>query len=785
MRLLRWLKPSLIDRYILREIIPFTFLGLFLFTFVLLLPQLAELMAFLVSRGADPMTVLRIFWNFLPRLLALTIPCSMLLGVLLAFGRMGSESEVVALRAGGVGPGALLRPVLAVGMVGSLVTLYITAFGYPNANRNFRELTYSLVASKAQTAIRPRVVTDDLLPSFTIYASDVIASTGEWRDLLIRDSRDSRKPRVVLARGGRLFIDQDAGEARLELEQGAIHTFAPSQPDVWEEQRFQSSQLPLPFRELIPARMELTKGTHEMTLPEVITGIAQAERVGAPPTYLASLNVEWHKRFSIAAACLVFGLLGAGLSFGQKREARSAAFGLSIAAIFIYYVFLLFGERFGDAALVPALPAMWTGNFAFGAVATWLLVLNQRVGAFDPLDPGYHLAWLSRLRRRTPPPGATTADVEEENRPAARRPIRLWSLLDGYVASSYAGQLFLTAAAFWSLTVLIEFMELVDDIYQNHVAWSVLFKYLLFQGPYYLTLILPVAFLVATLTTLGLMARRNEITAMKAGGISVYRVAVPVVALAFLGSLALFGLGEFVAPYTNRVAQREKDVIKGRPAQSVRQFEERIVLGKGRGRFYELTSQASTPNVLYNVSVYDVDPESWTLREYLFAAQARWNRYGGFYDLERGWRRVLAGGSNFRPFGATRTREIEPPDYFHQEAASADTLGIVELREHIQTLAAMGMDVIRLRVDLHRKLALPAVAIVMALLGIPFSFVVGRRGALYGIGVALLLAIVYWSCVKIFEGLGVNALLPPSLAMWAPNILFAGTAVYLLLCLDT
>jgi LPS export ABC transporter permease LptG len=295
-----------------------------------------------------------------------------------------------------------------------------------------------------------------------------------------------------------------------------------------------------------------------------------------------------------------------------------------------------------------------------------------------------------------------------------------------------------------------------------------------------------VAFLVATLTTLGIMARRNEITAMKAGGISVYRVALPIAAMALAGSVLLFGLGEFLVPYTNRVARRDHDIIKGRPPQSVRQMEQRMLLGR-EGRFYEVTGSRSTPEVLYSVWVFDVDPQSWRLQECLFAAQARWNRYGGLWDLERGWRRALAagGGSAFRTFDTVRSRDIEPTTFFGQERGSGDTLSFTELRSHIRSLAAQGMDVVGLEVDLYGKLALPAVAVVMALIGIPFSFVVGRRGALYGVGIALLLAIVYWSCFEIFRGLGVNGVLAPVLAMWAPNILFAGAAVYLLLSLDS
>jgi lipopolysaccharide export LptBFGC system permease protein LptF len=112
-------------------------------------------------------------------------------------------------------------------------------------------------------------------------------------------------------------------------------------------------------------------------------------------------------------------------------------------------------------------------------------------------------------------------------------------------------------------------------------------------------------------------------------------------------------------------------------------------------------------------------------------------------------------------------------------------LGFAELRAHIASLEALGFDTVPLQVQLHRKLAFPAVGLIMTLLGIPFSFTVARRGALYGIGASVVIAIVYWACLGIFEALGNNALLPPLLAAWAPNLLFGAAGTYLMLTLET
>jgi LPS export ABC transporter permease LptF/LPS export ABC transporter permease LptG len=782
-RMLRALKPSLLDRYIFNEIVPPSLLGLLLFTFILLLQEIAILTGFLVSRSTDLATLGKIFLNLLPHILAITIPMAFLLGLLLAFGRMAAESELIALRAGGVSPMRILRPVFAVGIIAGLITLYITAVGYPNANQSYRELTYALIAGQARTAIKPRIFSDDLLPSgsMMLYASDISSATNEWRDVFIRDQRVPQEPKLILARRGRLVVDRSRKEAWLDLKDGAIYGFSPAEPSVLDANNFTSRALRLPFAELFPPQATLRKGDRELTLFELLREIDALRRENTPQKRIAPFETEFHKRLAIPVACLVFGLLGLGLSLGSRKEARSAAFGLSIAVFFVYYVFLRLGEQAGDTGQLMPMLAMWSANLFFGVLGAILIVLNHREAAFDPLDIKRFTRWLPRVRRRRVVIPIVAAQPLEDG--GRRWRMRLLSIIDGYIARVFLGYLLLIIAAIWTLFLLVEFMDLLDDMQHNKVAWSVLVRYFIFHAPEVLQLVLPVGFLVATLTTLGVLSRRNEITAMKAGGISVHRLAVPILSLAALGSLTLYGLGEFVIPYTNREAAQSFNVIKGRPQQSVRHVEQRWVLGRD-GRFYEFMAPEGTPRTLYSLWVYEIDNRSWRLQEFLFAGNARWNDQG-HWDLERGFRRTLSPQPAFREFRQVRTREIEAPDYLSQERLGSDTLRFGELRKHIAKLAGVGMDVVRLRVHLHRKLSLPFIAVVMTLLGVPFAFVVGRRGALYGIGISIVLAIVYWSCYKIFEGLGVNALLHPLLAMWAPNLLFGATALYLITTLDT
>lgn len=794
MSFIRTLRFTLLDRYVVRETVPPTGVGFLLFTFILVLDQISQLTRTLVSRGADFPTVLRAFVYLLPSIFSVTIPMAFLLGVLLCFGRMASDSEIVALRASGVSPARLLRPVTALASLACAITFYVVAMALPSANQAYRELIFNLVVSKARTGITPRVFNDELLPSrdLVIYIADIRAENGEWRDVFIHDGRRPQQPAVILARSGHLEIDKARKTIEISLQNGVVHVFDSINSAAYERLQFRSRNIPLPFDQLYPVA-PLSKGDREMRIYELRQKIAELKAKGKGRADTNPWAVEIHKKFAIPAACFVFGFLGLGLSLGSKKEARSAAFGLSIAVIFVYYVFIRLGEQAGNTGLIHPFLAMWGANLLLGAVAVVLLVLSQREAAFDPLDVRqYGALWPRALRSRRPLPPRSVGPAASRGRPTGgrrvvvikvRRPSvsLLPGILDRYIARSYWGKFTLVLVAFWSLFVLVSFMDLFDDVQVNKVKGSVVLHYYAFFSPSIVQLVTPVAVLVAVLITFGVLARRNEVTAMKAAGISVYRIALPALAMGLLVSLLVFAASEYVLPPANRVAKEDFNQIKGRPRKTASLVDKRWLLGS-QGQVYHY--DALSGQTLYGLTVYGITTGTWALSNVLYASRGAWN--GTTYDLERGWRRTLAGSHpSFREFPQVKTREIEPPSHFTQEERAAETLRFADLRRHIGSLERLGLDVTPLRVKLHSKLAFPLVSFVMTLLGIPFSFVVARRGALYGIAASIVVAIIYWACLAVFDALGNNAYLPPMLAAWAPNVLFAAAGLYLMLTLDT
>jgi len=394
-------RPRLLDRYIVREMVAPTGIGLLVFTFVLLIDQIPRLLAVLVARSADLTTILRVFLNLLPSILAITIPMAFLLGVLLAFGRMASDSEIVALRAVGVSPLRLLSPVMMLAIVMTAVTFYINAVALPAANQAHREIVFSLVVSKARTDVKARTFTDNLLPGrMMLYVQDIEPGTGLWKNLLIHDTRDIAESKLILARTGELVVDKERQIVRVELGPGSQHSFFGADPRAYSRTSFRSMGWDLPVEEFFPDRnrLLLAKGDREMSLPELGDKVAEIRAQGKPRVEWGRFAVEWHKKFAIPGACLVFGLLGLALSLGSKKEARSSAFALSIGVIFIYYVLIRLGEQAGDTGAMQPWLAMWGANVVLGVLALVLLLLNHREAAFDPLDASHY----SRFRPGPP-----------------------------------------------------------------------------------------------------------------------------------------------------------------------------------------------------------------------------------------------------------------------------------------------------------------------------------------------------------------------------------------------
>jgi LPS export ABC transporter permease LptG len=295
---------------------------------------------------------------------------------------------------------------------------------------------------------------------------------------------------------------------------------------------------------------------------------------------------------------------------------------------------------------------------------------------------------------------------------------------------------------------------------------------------------------MATLVTIAVLTQSSELVIMKACGISLYRVALPLLVCACLAGGVLLILEEGLLGAANRRAEPLKRVMRGGVAGFDMLSRRWLVANDGSLYHYEVFDAPEAR--LLNVSVYQFANGRQQLARRTFAERAtyRGDTEGegpGQWTLENGWVRefdAAGGASTFSTF-ATAHRRLEALTYFGSEQPDARFMGYAALRAYVSRLQAGGFDVRAQRVALERKLSFPFVPIVMALIAIPFAVSIGRGGAMAGIGVGIGLAMTYWTAYSVFAALGSGGLLSPVLAAWAANLLFGAGALYLALRVRT
>jgi len=294
------------------------------------------------------------------------------------------------------------------------------------------------------------------------------------------------------------------------------------------------------------------------------------------------------------------------------------------------------------------------------------------------------------------------------------------------------------------------------------------------------------AALVSTLVTLGVLAKNNEITAFKASGVSLYRLALPLLLAGAILAGSLFLLDDTYLPYATQRQDALRNQIKGRPAQTFYQPAHQWILGE-KNKVYNYELFDSDHNLFGGLSVFELDPETFQIRRRVFASRAEWVPNLNTWVLEGGWVRDFSNNKvNYKPFQISSLEELsEPPSYFKREVKQSFQMNWRQLRSYIEGLQQAGFDTARLSVQWHKKFAFPLIVPIIIFLGVPFAFLVGTRGAVGGLALAIGIGIVYWATAALFEAMGGVGQLPALLAGWAPDAIFGFLGAYFFLKMPT
>ncbi len=771
----------ILSRAVFWEISSSALLGTALFTFVLFMYRLntGKLFEPILKGSASGATVAYLLALLMPMVLIYSLPIGTLVGVLTGLGRMSSDGEIVAMRAAGIPSRRVFAPVffysfLAMAAAGAC-SLYLTPF----ANREIARLSNQSAVQQLTAEIQPRVFEEQFTNSNTIlYVGDVKATAStiaEWRNVFLADVTPPEQrskgnedlgdaPPITVASEALAVPDPARNSIQLSMKgvfsyrsgkdpKQHINTYAPQQDQVLQTKP----------REETSASTPASKSTKSLL-----------EETNKP----VEARIELHQRFALPFACLLLAMVGIPLGVSSRKSGRSGAFVVTVFLAFLYYMSFVSLVGLARQGRLSAEAAVWTPDVAFAIFGLILLLRLEAAGDRGLLET-IRTFWGNRIAVIR---ALIVSGMKQSSRVRSipRIPL-LPGVVDTYVVSSFLFWFSVVLGSSVLLTHVFTFFELLGDIFSRKIPFTEVAAYHLFLTPKLLYDFTPISVLAGVLVSFGILAKNNEITAMKACGVSLYRLSAPVVAASIVISGGLFAFDHYYIPEANRIQDGIRNKIKGRPPQTYLRPDRKWIFGQG-SRIYYYRYYEQTQNLMLGVNVFELDPSSFRLTRQISAERARWEPSMEKWIFQNGWYQDFEGyrPKKFEEFPATTFSNLtESPSWFLVDLKQEKQLNFLDLDRYIEKLKQSGIDTLRLRVQFHKKFSVPAVALVMALLSVPFAFLTGSRGAMTGVGVSFGIAIAYFAVGKLFEEIGNVNQLPAAMAAWAPDALFSMAGLYL------
>jgi LPS export ABC transporter permease LptG len=827
----------LIDRYLIREIVPYVLLSLLILTAIIFshdASRFAELLV-VASRNGLPMEALwRVIAALIPGILVFTLPISLLVGTLVGLSRLSGDSEIVALGASGVSRTRVLKPIAALALLISGVMVYITFSVLPRSIQLLSDLKSqpSLVFQGLNTQIKPRVF-EESIPKKVLYVEDIDRANNTWHNIFIVDLADENGGmKIMTAQSGALRQGRRSDAPELLLQNGSLHQFSaprnvqnrdngseeaaeaqqpepasngeqrggngrearnhPERDKEKKRNKNQSSSTASRFEEMtlgleVPEeRREEETAAEQERRPKQMEWGDLVNFTPAPDDY-REWRAEVHKRLSLPAACIVFALLGVAFGISNVRTGRSFGLLMGLAITIIYYLLALSGEHSAVSGKLPVWLGMWMTNLIFAVIGIAVLIAQRRPGSdvMSILSSLRHF-WPARTSQGTGPGAveeATRPEPSERAAPASRSFIKP-QLIDRLVLSDLIRSFLFILGGFSLLFIIITLFQLLDYIARNNTEWQVVVNYLIFLLPMIANYMTPPAALVAVMITFGVLQKTSQVVALKASGQSIYRLAAPVLLVSLFLSVLVFVNQDYILPFTNRRQNNLRYLIRRgqEPPQTFYQTTNQWIFGSD-SRIYNYAHFEPAANIFAQLNVLNLSRQPFGIASRIYARRASWDSSSQEWILESGWERKYDSEQRvaFQPFTERRISFPEGPDYFKKDFRGSSSMTLTELRRKIADLSRSGFDVVDLRVALQGKIAFPLTCFIMVIVGLPFALSVGKRGALYGVTIGIAIGLGYWGLLGLFEQMGRYEMLPPLLAAWGPNMLFGAGGLYLFL----
>ncbi len=760
----------LIPRYVVGAIAPYIGLSLLLLTAILLAQQAGRL-AEVVIYTELPFSLLgSLGAALLPGVLTFSIPLATLAGIIVGYSRMGSDSEIVAMRAAGVGSWTMIWPALLIGLLFCGATTYLHLKEAPEAARDLERIALQGALAKLDSPVEPR--TFSTLPRYVIYVRDGDKALGTWGRVFIFTQRD-HTDQIYTARSGR--IDSSGDQSELVLSDVLATKFPSSNAEntgaTPANGHEQTSYVVERFNQL---RFSINTGRADIV-----------QRLNQRDTNADSMDWEdlrertvsgtleqqreasriLNRRAALSIAPFVFALIGASLGLRVRRGGRSVGVLLSLIVVIVYYLLSLLGESLSRVGTVSPSIGPWLATVFIVALGL-LFLLVQRI----PVLP--QRGTKATKQKTLEPVRKTSASAE------FRKSFRFPNLMDATLLRALAVSFIVCFVALAAIFNIFTLFELWRFIAVTRAGADLVVRYLFFLTPLVAVELFPATMLVSVLVTYALLARRQEAIAWWASGQSVYRLMLPGLFFAIAIAFGSWLIQEHVMPTSNL----KQDALRAR----IRGGEARAITGTGRQwlastdtrRFYSY--EFAENGSLMEPVVYELDDEAVHLTQVVSGKSGSWTDATHLKIVGTETLALKGMEVERRSEPETVFAGVESPAVFKPTIDKPSQLSAGDLQRYLDAAKQRGIDVSTMAVALQRKYAGPFSIIIMAFIGMPLAVSFGRKGTVIALCAAVVVGVAYWAVGGGFQQLGNHGLLRPTVAGWSPLLIFAAAGTYFL-----
>lgn len=355
-------------------------------------------------------------------------------------------------------------------------------------------------------------------------------------------------------------------------------------------------------------------------------------------------------------------------------------------------------------------------------------------------------------------------------------------LLDRYIVKQFLVTAFFAVVAVTVIFVVIDAIEHLDDFIDKSATVSVVFLYYLYFIPEIIKLIMPVALLLASLFVTARMSTQYELTAMKSSGISLYRIMIPYIVVAFIVSVASVYFNGWIVPLANKKKLNIERVYLQKELIST--YSANIYLQDSPTRILSMGYVDDSRNTATRVSIQDFsDSDRTVLISRVDAMSMTWDTTARAWVLTQGIRRWFSDGKErMEEFSTSPAGKLHfNPDDLRKKQEKPDEMDYYTMKSFIESQKRAGQDVAKWQVDFYSKVSFPFASVIVVLFGVPFSSIRRRGGVGVQLGISLLICFIYLIFMKVSQVFGYNGDINPLLTAWLANIMFFAAAVYVLL----